>query len=86
MQLVKQQPAPRPVRLEPLAVNHQLRNGAFAHVAYHLSRSRRIRVHIHFRVLNPVGIEKMLRRAAIAAPPGCINLDLHADIVLARRR
>lgn len=86
MQFIKQQPAPRLVRLEPFAVNHQLWNGALAHVAYNFSRSRRIGVHIHFCVLNPVTIEKLLRRAAVAAPLGCIDLDLHADIVLPRLR
>lgn len=86
MQFIQQQPMPRPVRLKPLAINHQLRNGAFAHVTYHFSRRLRIRVHIHFGVLNPVSIEKMLRRAAVAAPAGCIDLNLHAAIVLARSR
>ena len=73
MQFVDQQAAARRVGLEPLAIDHQLRNGALAHAAHDLGGSGRVGVHIDLGVLNAVCIEKLLGGAAIAAPDSGVN-------------
>ena len=81
MQFVVQQAATRPVRLKPLTVNHELRNGPLAHMAHHLSRCGRISVHVDFGVLDAVRFKELLCRSAVPAPACCINLHLHASIL-----
>src|SRR5665213_878883 len=75
--LVVQQAAAGLVGLEPLAVDHQLRNCPFAHVSNHLGRSSRIPVHVDLGVGKTVRVQKLLCRAAVTAPGGRINLDRH---------
>jgi hypothetical protein len=77
MEFVVQQPATGPIWLEPLAVNYQLRNRPLSDLADDLGRGCRIGIHINLCICNPVGIEKLLRRPAIPAPGGSVNLDLH---------
>lgn len=84
MQLIEKQSPTRLVRLKPLPVDDQLRDGPLAHVPDHLGRGSRIGIHINLRVGNPVRIQELLGRAAIPAPPGRINLHLHATILLCR--
>jgi len=50
MQFVEKQTSAWLVRLEPLPVDDQLRNGPLADVAQYLVRSCRIGVHIDFSV------------------------------------
>jgi len=82
MQLVEQESLPGFVRLKPLSVNHQLRNGPLAHTPHHLIRGGLIRVHVDLCIDNPMGFEELLRCPAIAAPGGGIDLNLHPSILL----
>lgn len=82
VQLVIEQPVARPVRLKPLAVDDQLRDGPLAYVAHNLGRGIRISVHIDLCVGDAVGIKKLLGCAAVAAPCRRINLHVHVNIVL----
>jgi hypothetical protein len=81
MQFIEEQATAWLVGLEPLAVDHQLWNGALAHVANDFFRRGRIVVHVDFGVRNPVRLKELLGGAAISAPPGCINLHLHVFIL-----
>ena len=85
VQLIVKQPAPRLVRLKPLAVNHELRHSPFTHMLYEFSRSSCIKVHIDLGVRNPVRLKKLLRRPAIPAPCRRINPNFHASILLCPR-
>ena len=82
MELVEEEPATGDVRLEPLAVDDELGNGALADLADEFGGSCGILVDIDFGVPDAVSIKKLLGGAAVAAPPGRINLDYHANIVL----
>ncbi len=60
VQFVDQQAAARLVGLEPLAIDHQLRNGALAHAAHDLGGSGRVGVHVDLGVLDAVCIRNCL--------------------------
>jgi hypothetical protein len=82
MELVEEQAAAGGVGLEPFAVDDQLRDGALADVANDFIGGGGVGVDVDFGVLDTVGVEKLFGCAAISAPVGCINLDLHPVIVL----
>lgn len=85
MELVEEQAAAGGVGLEPFAVNDELGDGALADVAEDFGGGSGISVDVDFGVRNTVGIEKLLGGAAVPAPPGGIDLDLHPVIVLRGR-
>jgi hypothetical protein len=85
VQLIIKQPAPRLVRLKPLAIDHELRHRPFTDMSNELSRSSSIKVHIDLGVRNPVRLKKLLRRPAIPAPCRRINPNFHASILLCPR-
>ncbi len=82
MKLVKEEPAAGDVRLEPLAIDNELGNGALADLADEFGGSCGILVDIDFGVPDAVGIKELLGGAAVAAPPGRIDLNYHPNIVL----
>ena len=77
LQLIVQQPATRFVRLKPLPVDDQLRDGPFADVANHLVGSSRIRVDVDLGVGDSVRIEELLGCSAVAAPRSRVDPDVH---------
>ena len=81
MELVKEQAAAGAIRLEPLAINDQLRDGALANVANELIGRRRIVVDIDFGVGEVMGVEEMLGGTAVAAPGCGVNGNLHTLIL-----
>lgn len=85
MELVEEEAAAGGVGLEPLAVDDELGNGALACVVDDFGGGGRIGVDVDFGVLHAVRIEELLGGAAVAAPPGGIDLDLHPVIVLCGR-
>lgn len=86
MELVEEQATAGGVGLEPYTVDDELGDGALAGVADDFGGGGGIGVDVDFGVEDTVGIEELLGGAAVAAPPGGINLDLHPDIVLRGRR
>lgn len=82
VEFVEEEAAAGGIGLEPLAVDDELGDGALAYVADDFGRGGGIGVNVDFGVRNTVGIEELLGGAAVAAPPGGINLDLHPVIVL----
>ncbi len=74
--VIKQAPA-RFIRLEPLAVNHQLRNSALAHVAHYLGRRRGIGIDINLSVSKAMRVKKPFCREAVTAPGRRIDLNRH---------
>ncbi len=85
VQLVDQQAAARRVGLEPLAIDHQLRNGALAHTAHYLRGRGGICVDIDFGVRNAMSVKKLLGGAAITAPGSGVNLHVHRGMILKLR-
>ena len=85
MEFVEEQAAAGGVGLEPLAVDDELRDGALAYAADKFVGSGGVGIDIDFAVWNTVGIEKLLGGAAVAAPFGGVDLNLHGAIVLRRR-
>lgn len=65
--------APGLVRLNPLSIQHELRNSSLANVLYQVRRSGRRRFNINFGIGNPVFFEEALRDPAVAAP--CCGVD-----------
>jgi hypothetical protein len=86
MQLIEKQSAPWLVRLKPLPVNHQLRNGPLAHVPKYLCGSRRIGIDIDLGVDDPVSVKKLLGGTAIPAPFSRINQHMHTLILASPAR
>ena len=85
VELVEEEAAAGGVGLEPFAVDDELGNGALAYVADDFGGGGGVDVDIDFGVWDTVGIEKLLGGAAVPAPPGGIDLDLHPVIVLRGR-
>jgi len=85
VQLIEKQAAPGPVGLKPFAVNHHLRNGALAHVAHDFIGRGGVRVYVDFRVLDAVGVKKLLRGPTVAAPGCRIHPHVHVAILQAFR-
>src|SRR5581483_11361727 len=71
----------RTIRLDPLAVDHELRNCALASVPDDLVRSLRIALDIDLAERNVVLFEEVLGLATIAAPERGIDGEIHASIV-----
>ena len=82
LQFVEEQAAARRVGLEPFAVDDELGDGALAGVTDDFGGRGGVGVDIDFGIRNAVGIEKLLGGAAVAAPAGGVNLNLHPVIVL----
>ena len=80
-QLVEKEAAAGRVGLEPLAVDDQLRDGPLPRVADYFVGGVRVAVDIDFSIGDAVGIEKLLRGAAVAAPCGGVNLHCHRLIL-----
>ena len=85
MELVEEQAAAGGVGLEPFAVDDKLGDGALADAADKFGGSGRIGVDVDFGVRDAVRIEELLGGAAVAAPFGSVDLNLHGAIVLRRR-
>ena len=85
MEFVEEQTAARGVGLEPLAVDDELGDGALADAADEFGGSGRIGVDVDFGVRNAVDVEELLGGAAVAAPFGSVDLNLHGAIVLRGR-
>ena len=85
MELVEEQAAAGHVGLKPFAVDDELGDGALADAADKFGGSGGIGVDVNFAVWNTVGIEKLLGGAAVAAPFGGVDLNLHGLIVLRGR-
>src|SRR5581483_4369580 len=69
------------IRLDPLIVEHELRDGAFAGLAdYFLSRTRRL-FNVDFLVGNIVLGEPALSHAAVATPRSGIDDQFHIDLL-----
>src|ERR1700744_5221832 len=71
----------RAVRLNPFAVQNELRNGTFAGVGDYFLGSARLAFDIDFFVGDGVLGQKTLRFTAIAAPVGGVDEKFHRTIV-----
>ena len=67
----------RAVRLDPLAVDDELWNGALTDMTHNLVGRTGCALDINLGVRDVVLVEKALCLAAIAAPSGGIHLDVH---------
>jgi hypothetical protein len=85
VELVEEQAAAGGVGLKPFAVDDQLGDGALADVADDFGGGGGIGVDVDFGIRDAVFLKKLFGGAAVAAPVGCINLDLHPVIVLRGR-
>ncbi len=79
MELFVEEAAAGTVGLKPFAVDDQLRDGAFADVADEFGRGDRVLVDIDFGVGEVVGVEELLGGAAVSAPGGSVDGDLHSS-------
>src|SRR5271170_815432 len=69
------------VRLYPLAVDHELRDGPFAYVPDDFLRCAGAGFDINLGVSNRVLLEKTFGLAAIAAPRSGIYQNVHLSII-----
>jgi hypothetical protein len=66
------------VGLHPLAVNDELRDGALAHMAHYIIGGAGYQLNVDFGIGNLMLLQETLRFAAVAAPNGGIDKDVHA--------
>ena len=85
MEFFVEEAAAGTVGLEPLAVNDQLRDGALADMADEIGRGGGVLVDVDFGVGEVVGVKELLGGAAVTAPGGSVDGDLHRPILAWRR-
>lgn len=84
LQLLIEEPATRHIGLEPLAVDHNLGDGTFAHVPKDFVRGDGVDIDIDLGVGDPMGIEELLGCPAIATPRSRIDPYIHNPILTFR--
>jgi hypothetical protein len=76
---------PRTVRLDPLSVEDELRDGSLAHVPHNFFGGAGVALNVDLGIGDPVFFEEALGFAAIAAPRSGINQNIHLFIIMPRR-
>src|SRR6185437_6095051 len=79
--LLVEESCPHSVRLYPLAIDYELRDGALAHVLYQFVDGAGGGFDVDFLERDVVLLEEVLGLAAIATPERSVNGKIHRSIV-----